>query len=158
MWSWTFLGHPFSLGLGEDFQGFFSQVSRESPVNRTEFYFWVPRVQAYFDWQLFAESRLQAQESGTRIKKWQTALLCKEVHRCPCGHRGAGQLVPETISDDRTRMESLSARHGQRRACRERPPRGHSSCVLLLVSDCTIYSLGALTPREMGSSPKSPVI
>ena len=49
MWSWTFLGHPFSLGLGEDFQGFFSQVSRESPVNRTEFYFWVPRVQAYFD-------------------------------------------------------------------------------------------------------------
>lgn len=23
MWSWTFLGHPFRLGLGKDFQGFF---------------------------------------------------------------------------------------------------------------------------------------
>ena len=139
-------GPPFQPAVVLGFSCFFSQVSRESPVNRTEFYFWVPMVQACSDWQLIAERRPRAQESGTRTKKWQTALVRKEVHRCPGSNHRARQLGTATISDDRILTESPSARHTGRRARRERPPRGRSLCVLLLVSNCIIYFPGALTP------------
>ena len=139
-------GPPFQPAVVLGFSCFLSQVSRESPVNWTEFYFWVPMVQACSDWQLIAESRPRAQESGTRTKKWQTASLRKEVHRCPGNNHRARQLVTETTSDDRILMELPSARRRGRRARRARPRRGRSLCILLLVSSSIIYFLGALSP------------
>lgn len=94
-------GPPFQAGVGRGFSGFFfSQVSRSLQWIGLSFISGFPGSKPTLIDNCLQRSRPRAQELAQGLRMIDSFALQRGSILRPCSHCGAGQLVPETISDD----------------------------------------------------------